>query len=300
MNTYFKSFVTIEHQPVTTIYNPEKDSRKTCQTLSQVLHQGVIEPNTVHSELEKRLCVSLMTNKYTGTYRPEGIVFATSVKPDYVVPFDMMTLTTGKTFTSSDFHSKFLRGYKKFVYDSIDSMLEENPDPKSTLTKLNEFRKSNGLEEIEKDTMNYNECCFNEKVQIVPIALIGSGPEYKKLSREHNIPLFNTYEEFSKQKNPSLYDFTEKSVIGAIYRVGASFAVDAATYLAVTGGSMNQFFERFQLDKFVAVTAAVVGINFLDYKFDITNKLHNAVRNGRKKILAAFDKHVYSKHATNL
>lgn len=95
-------------------------------------------------------------------------------------------------------------------------------------------------------------------------------------------------------EKPSLGDFTRKSVVGAIYRVGASFAIDAAYLTSIAavgyylseksdvGGSIvtagSDFIRNFDLGKFARVAAAVVGINFVDYKFDVTNKLDAGTR----------------------
>lgn len=97
-----------------------------------------------------------------------------------------------------------------------------------------------------------------------------------------------------EEHKPSLGDFTRKSVVGAIYRVGASFAVDAVylTAVAATGyyladkydvlGSTitasSDFIHNFDPGKFARVSLAVVGINFVDYKFDVTNRLDAGTR----------------------
>lgn len=58
-------------------------------------------------------------------------------------------------------------------------------------------------------------------------------------------------------------------------------------YIALTGGTLDKFFERFQLGKFLSVTAAVVAVNFLDYKLDITNKLDRLARKVIERIKSA-------------
>jgi hypothetical protein len=273
MNTYFKSLVTMEHSPVTTTYDSETNSRRTCQTLQEILDTNTIKPNTTHSQLKKRLCVSLIDTGYKGVYRPEGLVFETEERPDYAVPFDLMALTSGVSFTSADYNHGFLNGSEKFKYGSIDEMLGDYPDSEKAIRDLNAFRRQNGLKPVDAKTMNYTECCFERDVPIRPVAIIGRSSTYHELAKKYGIWACETFEEFSKPSPASLYDFTRKSIMGAIFRVASSFAIDGAAYMAVTGGELNKFFERFQWDKFLTVTAAVVAINFVDYKFDITNKL---------------------------
>ena len=91
---------------------------------------------------------------------------------------------------------------------------------------------------------------------------------------------------------PSLYDFTRKSVVGAGYRVGTSFVMDAVYLSAVATGTyyasenmdsldsiakgFSDFASSLDAGKLMRVAGFVVGINFLDYKFDVTNKLDRA------------------------
>src|SRR3989338_7241954 len=97
---------------------------------------------------------------------------------------------------------------------------------------------------------------------------------------------------------PSLYDFTRKSVVGAGYRVGASFTMDAVYLSAVAAGTyyasenmdsldsiakgFSDFVGSLDPGKLMRVAGFVVGINFLDYKFDITNKLDNLTKKAEK------------------
>lgn len=101
----------------------------------------------------------------------------------------------------------------------------------------------------------------------------------------------NSLENVSK---PSLGDYTRKSIVGAVYRVGASFLTDAVylTTIAAIGYYVSEksdasssivtaasdFIHNFDPGKFARVAAAVVGINFIDYKLDVTNKLDRATK----------------------
>ncbi len=198
MNTYFKSFVTLGHEPVTTTYNPKDNSRTICQTLGEVLESGKIEPNTTHSQLDKRLCVSFLTQGYEGTYRPEGLIFQTEQNPDYHVPFDLMALTSSKTFTSSDYYKPFLRDSEQFQYKTLSEMLEHFPISNFAIQALNKFRQENGLTLIDERSMGYNECCFTQKVIIRPRAIIGTSQTYQELALRYNVPLYRSVEEYKR------------------------------------------------------------------------------------------------------
>lgn len=202
--TYFKSFVTMEHMPVTTTYEPLENSRKTCQTLAEILEKNIMTPNTAHSQLKKRLCVSLLHEGYLGTYRPEGFIFETNHNPNYAVPFDMMALTNGETFTSADYNRKFLNGFQKYQYTNVDDLLAKYPASDKAIDALNEFRKKYDLKAIEKNSMNYNECCFIKDIKITPVAIIGQGCKYQELAKKYNIPIYGSIRDFYKNNNLAL------------------------------------------------------------------------------------------------
>ena len=105
-------------------------------------------------------------------------------------------------------------------------------------------------------------------------------------------------------KNSSLYDFTRKSMVGAAYRVGASFTMDAI-YLTAAGAigyylsekagvnesiarSAYDFVQNLDPAKLGRVATFVVGINFIDYKFDITNRLDKVTKKIQDKVKGKF------------
>lgn len=99
----------------------------------------------------------------------------------------------------------------------------------------------------------------------------------------------------------SFGDYTRKSVVGAIYRVGASFLIDAVYLTTLTAivyylseksnvsGSVitatSDFIHNFDPRKFARVALAVVGINFIDYKLDVTNRLDSTAKKIQTGIL---------------
>jgi len=160
-----------------------------------MLETGVIKPNTTHSKLPQRLCASYLTDEYFGSYRPEGILFKTEERPSYCSPVDLMALTTGKSFTSSDYHCTFIEGSEKLVYDSVDEMLKANQSKENVLKQLNTLRKDSKLSKI-KNAFNYNECCFEDEVNIVPVGLVGTSQELMEKAKKYHLPIYATTQDY--------------------------------------------------------------------------------------------------------
>jgi len=81
----------------------------------------------------------------------------------------------------------------------------------------------------------------------------------------------------TETQKPSLTDFTRKSVVGALYRVGTSFTIDALA-IGMATGDLQSFAEDLDPMKLLRVATYVVGINFVDYRFDVTNRLDRSAK----------------------
>ena len=145
---YFKSLINADNMYQTMTFNPKQNHGITCQVVNDILKYKTLKPNTDHNELNKRLCVSLITTEYNKTYRPEGLVFTTDEEPEYCIPFDLMALTNGKTFTSCDYSSKFLEGHRIFLFKTINEMISKYQNPEKAIEGLNSFRKMFLLEPL--------------------------------------------------------------------------------------------------------------------------------------------------------
>lgn len=279
--TYFKSLATVGSSLATETYDPHNRQRHICQTVEDLLGKGVMLPNTVHNELSPRLCVSLPTTNYNDSYRPEGLLFAIDKNPDYCSPIDLMALTDGKSLTSSDYNSKFVPGAKELIFDSVDKMLAAYPAQEEALLKLNSLRRRCGLEEFTSLPL-YNECCFEEAVNISPVALVGRSDVTLKTAEDFSLPNYSTLQNYvqntggdnGNDENLSFSDFLQKSSVGALYRVGASFTMDAVV-LGLLSGDLQGFMQDLDPAKLLRIAAYVVAINFVDYRFDVTNKLYD-------------------------
>jgi hypothetical protein len=190
MKIFFNSLMEKDGHLQTMTHNGDEKEASTCQYIEEILKTCVIKPNTVHSKLGKRFCASYLYDSYKSAYKPQGIIFATGENPAYCAPFDIMALTDGKTFTSRDFHSDFLKGYEKFIFRSIDEMISEYKNSKDAIKALNDFRSQNGIWNVDKKSMDYNECCFENPIRISPIALVGESSSIKKVALENQIPVY--------------------------------------------------------------------------------------------------------------
>ena len=167
-------------------------------------------------------------------------------------------------------------------------MLKIYENPKKANQKLNELRASAGLPPNER-SFDYNECCFEEPVDIKPVGLVGTSKTIIENATKHDLPVYPTTRVYAKYNftrheadNFSLNDFLRKSSVGALYRVGASFTLDALA-IGMATGDFQSFFEDLDPTKLLRVAAYVVGINFVDYKFDVTNKLDRFTKSIYKK-----------------
>ena len=279
--TYFKSLEPVGDDLGTRTYDPQTEARTVCQKLGDMLENRVILPNTRHGDLPDRLCVFYLNEAYSGSYRPEGVLFQTEQNSAYCSPVDLMALTDGDLFTSSYYESKFSAGYKELVFDSVEDMLRSYETPEKAITALNRIRTSAGLKTLD-EAFSYNEVCFEEKVGMVPVGLIGTSEEIFRAAQQYNLPIFTTTQSYVKntpKEEPDFrfFDFLRKSSVGALYRVGASFTIDALA-IGLASGDLQSFFEDLDPAKLLRIAAYVVGINFVDYRFDVTNKLDRASR----------------------
>lgn len=196
MTIYFKSFVRRNgDQLETTILDPAQGTHHTCQTLDEILANRTLKPNTKHHILNDRISVSVPTPAFPATYRPEGLLFSTEDKPNYCVPFDLMALTSGKTFTHQDYGSDFLPGHEQFIFPDYDSLVRNFPTATKALKELNMLREAHGLSSMNQ-TKAYNEFCFEKDIVIKPRALVGTSDEIKKLSENHELQRYSSIGEY--------------------------------------------------------------------------------------------------------
>ena len=205
MNQFFVKSFEEDHSTKTLVGK----NKKTFQTLEDILLTKTIRPNTKSFGQKMRLCTTILNKNYTKTYRPQGIIFETKTKPDYILPFDLVLLSNANKIVvhyyriKDDLHvyynHKLIDGYKKFIFKDIETMMSKYDSPKIVWHELNLFRSENGYPKLPKSKYRlaeYNEATFLKSVKISPVALFGYRTETKRLAKEFNLKHYKTAKEF--------------------------------------------------------------------------------------------------------
>ena len=190
----------------------------TLQTIKNIVETRTIRPNTKSFGQKKRLSTTILSRNYLKTYRPQGIIFRTSIAPDYILPFDLVLLSDAKNIVVHYYRIKdnlhvyynhqLIKGYTKFIFKNIGSMIKEFSSPKEAWRAVNAFRKVHGHEPLPLSKyrlVEYNEAVFLRPVTIEPVALFGYHPKTKTLAKHYRLPYFVSakkfYERASREGN---------------------------------------------------------------------------------------------------
>ncbi len=205
MTTYLvKSFE--EDFSTKTLVGKEK---RTFQTLDNIILTHTIKPNTKSFGQKRRLSTTVLHKSYTKTYRPQGIIFETKIKPDYILPFDLVLLSDAEKIVvhyyriKNDLHvyyrHKLMDGYKRFIFKNIGSMLKKFDSPKSAWKAVNDFRKKHGHAVLAKSKyrlVEYNEAVFLRSIKIKPVALFGYRKQARELANKYGLKYFKSAKDF--------------------------------------------------------------------------------------------------------
>jgi len=208
MTTYFvKSFE--EDFSTKTLVGKKK---KTFQTVGDILATDTIKPNTKSFGQKRRLSTTILHANYTETYRPQGIIFQTAAKPDYILPFDLVLLSDAKEivvhyYRIKDnlhvyYNHKLIDGYEKFIFKNIDLMLRKFDSPKSAWKAVNSFRKKHGHDLLPKSKyrlVQYNEAVFLKPIKIKPVALFGYRKKARVLANKYGLKHFKSAKDFYRK-----------------------------------------------------------------------------------------------------
>ncbi len=185
----------------------------TYQTIQNMVKTGVIRPNTLSFGAQRRLAGTILDKNYTKTYRPHGIIFQTSEKPDQVLPFDLVLLSATNNIIvhyyriKNNLHiyyrHKLIEGFERFVFKNFDEMIKIISSPKVAWKRVNDFRKSKGYKELPKSKyrlVEYNEVIFHKPIKIKPVAIYGYTKETRKISKELNLPCYVSAKDFYQKR----------------------------------------------------------------------------------------------------
>lgn len=179
------------------------------QSIDSILKNKKIRLNTKSFGRERRLACSIIHKNYLKTYRPQGLIFQTNDKPDFVYPFDLVLLTDAKKIVVHYYRIKnnlhmyynhdLIPGFEKFVFKNIDSMLKKFSSPSKVWKEVNKFRMNAGHKELSKTKyrlIEYAEIIFHKPVKIKPVAIFGYRKNSREIAKKYRLPHFVTAKKF--------------------------------------------------------------------------------------------------------
>lgn len=184
-----------------------------CQKIEEIVKLRKIFPNTKSFGRKKRLSCTIIHKNYTKTYRPQGIIFQTSAKPDYVFPFDLALLTADENiivhyYRIKDnlhlyYNRKLISGNEKFIFKNLNGVLKNFKSPKDAWKKVNDFRKKHGYPRLPNSKfrlVEYNEAVFHKPINITPVALFGYSKKSRNLAKRLSLLHFKSAKDFYKSQ----------------------------------------------------------------------------------------------------
>jgi len=193
----------------------------TYQTVLDIVKNKRIRPNTNSFGRKKRLSCTILSDEYNKTYRPQGVIFQTSSKPDYVIPFDLVLASATNNIVVHYYRIKnnlhiyynhtLIPNFEKFVFGDFNSMINMYHFPKDAWRAVNKFRKINGFGILPKQKFRlaeYNEAVFHKTIKIKPIALFGYKSETRKVAKKLGLPCYASAREFYKELRKKMFHRT--------------------------------------------------------------------------------------------
>jgi hypothetical protein len=185
----------------------------TFQSVYDIIKTKKIKPNTKSFGREMRLSTTILDEKYLRTYRPQGIIFKTEEKPDYIFPFDLTVLAATKDIIVHYYRIKeklhiyynrtLIPGFEKFLFKNFKNMMKKYPSPAKVWKAVNSFRKKNGFNVLlpqKYRLVEYNEAVFHRPIKIKPIAIFGYRKETAKISEKLYLPHYVSAKHFYQHK----------------------------------------------------------------------------------------------------
>ncbi|MDD5192908.1 MAG: hypothetical protein PHH54_00720 [Candidatus Nanoarchaeia archaeon] len=181
------------------------------QSVENIVKRKVILPNTKSFGRQMRLSCTAIDKNYLKTYRPQGIIFKTGQKPEYILPFDLVLLSATNNIIVHYYRIKnnlhvyynhtLIPGFQKFIFKDFNKLKKKFPTLKSIWKEVNKFRKSAGYQSLPMQKhrlVEYNEAVFYESVKITPVAIFGYRKEARKIARQLGLPYFVSAKQFYK------------------------------------------------------------------------------------------------------
>jgi len=186
-------------------------NKVTFQSVFDIVKTRKIKPNTKSFGRKRRLSCTIINKNYLKTYRPQGIIFQTKEKPNYIFPFDLVLLSATDRIIVHYYRIKnnlhvyynhtLIPGFEKFIFKDFNSMIKKYSSPLKAWKGVNKFRKANGFSELPKQKfrlVEYNEAVFHRPIKIKPIAIFGYRKETAQISEKLNLPHYVSAKHFYK------------------------------------------------------------------------------------------------------
>ena len=181
------------------------------QSIYDIVKTRKLRPNTKSFGRKMRLSCTILNKNYNKTYRPQGIIFQTSIKPDYIFPFDLVLLSATNQIIVHYYRIKdtlhiyynhtLIPGFEIFIFKNFSSMVKKYPSPKLVWKAVNLFRKKDGHQALPLQKfklVEYNEAVFHKQFKIKPLAIFGYRKETAKIAEKLNLPHYISAKHFYK------------------------------------------------------------------------------------------------------
>lgn len=191
------------------------DKKVTFQKVEDMIRLKKILPNTKSFGRKQRLSTTILHENYLKTYRPSGIIFCTKAKPSYVLPCDLVLLTTADKIVTQYYRIKdnlhlyynhsLIPGFEQFIFKDFDSLFKKYSSLGDVWKAIHKFRKQNncpGLLLSKYRLIEYNEAVFERPISIEPVALFGRSKKGRGIAKKYGMPYYKTAKEFYKKQYP--------------------------------------------------------------------------------------------------
>ena len=150
------------------------------QTIEEIAHTGILQPNCLSFGLPKRLCVSIVGAEQQESYRNSGLIFTTPEKPDYISPADLIVFTKERSSNESFYENELLPQWETFLLTHIREMHKRHKSLTAMHHDINRFRQENNCLPVTRHDLRYNEAGFFRDIKIRSFGLYGDSFARKK------------------------------------------------------------------------------------------------------------------------
>jgi len=179
------------------------------QSIFDIVKRKILKPNTKSFGRSRRLSCTILSKNYLKTYRPQGIIFQTEAKPEYIFPFDLVLLSATEKIIVHYYRIKnnlhiyynhtLIPDFEAFLFKDFHSMIKKYPSPEEVWDAVNKFRKKNGFNALPRQKyrlVEYNEAVYHKAIKIKPIAIFGYKKETSKVAEKLNLPHYVSAKHF--------------------------------------------------------------------------------------------------------